>query len=78
MMSFWAEDVTEIHFRVCLREMVSFSGTHDNLYLVSVLSSLFFFKGLVSHQEFAGSNSCWRSFFGTNRLDYLESFYNPS
>ncbi|CAB4018490.1 CD209 antigen E, partial [Paramuricea clavata] len=33
VMSFWAEDVTEIHFRVCLREMVSFSGTHDNLYL---------------------------------------------
>jgi hypothetical protein len=36
------------------------------------------FKGLVSHQEFAGSNSCWRPFFGTNRLDDLESFYNPS
>ena len=27
------------------------------------------FKGLVSHEEFAGSNSCWRPFFGTNRLD---------
>ena len=35
-------------------------------------------KGLVSHQEFAGSNSCWRPFFGTNRLDDLESVYNPS
>ena len=35
-------------------------------------------KGLVSHQEFVGSNSCWRPFFGTNRLDDLESFYNPS
>ena len=29
----------------------------------------YYFKGLVSHQEFAGSNSCWRPFFGTNRLD---------
>jgi hypothetical protein len=46
-------------------------------------------KGLVSHQEFAGSNSCWRPFFGTNRLDWSgkclqsvrhifePSFYNP-
>jgi hypothetical protein len=42
--------------------------TVDHLYI----------KGLVSHQEFAGSNSCWRPFFGTNRLDDLESFYNPS
>jgi hypothetical protein len=37
-----------------------------------------FVKGLMSHQEFAGSNSCGRPFFGTNRLDDLESFYNPS
>jgi hypothetical protein len=29
-------------------------------------------------REFAGSNSSWRPFFGTNRLDDLESVYNPS
>jgi hypothetical protein len=33
---------------------------------------------LMSHREFVGSNSCWRPFFGTNRLDDLEIFYNPS
>jgi hypothetical protein len=52
VMSFWAEDVTEIHFRVCLREMVSFSGTHDNLYLVSVSSSLSFFNQHINIRWF--------------------------
>ena len=33
MMSLWAEDITETQFRVCLREMVSFSGIHENLHL---------------------------------------------
>ncbi|XP_028415977.1 uncharacterized protein LOC114539542 [Dendronephthya gigantea] len=33
VMTSWTEDVTENHFRVCLREMVSFSGIHQNLYV---------------------------------------------
>jgi hypothetical protein len=37
IMSFWADDVSGSQFRVCLREMVSFSGAHENLYLVSLI-----------------------------------------
>lgn len=40
-MSLWAEDVTESQFRVCLREMISFSGTHENVYLVRIVATIF-------------------------------------
>ncbi|XP_028411847.1 uncharacterized protein LOC114534584 [Dendronephthya gigantea] len=33
MMTSWAEDVTETQLRVCLREVISFSGTHENLHI---------------------------------------------
>ena len=37
MMTYWTERVTQSQFRVCLRELVSFSGAHENLYLVSTM-----------------------------------------
>ena len=34
-MNMWLEDLTEDHFRVCLREVKTFDGKHDNLKVVS-------------------------------------------
>ena len=34
-MTFWAENLGSAGFYVCLREMISFSGKHENLYIVS-------------------------------------------
>jgi hypothetical protein len=68
VMSFWAEDVTEIHFRVCVREMVSFSGIHDNLYLVSILFSLF-----SKHHI----NIRWFCLLSMRCPAYLSLVYNP-
>jgi hypothetical protein len=65
---------TFLHFVVSLQNRFYTLG----LIFVFDVNIYSYIKGLVSHQEFAGSNSCWRPFFGTNRLDDLESFYNPS
>ena len=37
MMTYWTEGITQSQFRVCLRELVSFSGAHENLNLVSTM-----------------------------------------
>lgn len=34
-MNMWLEDLTEDHFRVCLREVKTFDGKDDNLKVVS-------------------------------------------
>ena len=34
-MTFWSENLGSSGFYVCLREMISFSGKHENLYIVS-------------------------------------------
>lgn len=41
--SVWAEEVTPIKFKVCLRELKNFDGVHENIRVVSVetFSSLF-------------------------------------
>ena len=34
--SVWIEDVTESSFKVCLRELQNYAGSHDDVYTVSV------------------------------------------
>ena len=48
MMSFWTERVTQSQFRLCLREIVSFSGAHENLYLVSTM----FYVTIVTYHRY--------------------------
>jgi hypothetical protein len=69
-----------IHGRSFVFIVINKSDINKSVINKRVLSSDYwaYIKGLVSHQEFAGSNSCWRPFFGTNRLDDLESVYNLS
>ncbi len=39
--SVWIEDVTQSSFKVCLRELQNYAGSHDDVYVVSVTDSLF-------------------------------------
>ena len=34
--SVWIEDVTQSCFKVCLRELQNYAGSHDDVYTVSV------------------------------------------
>ena len=34
--SVWIEDVTQSSFKVCLRELQNYAGSHDDVYAVSV------------------------------------------
>ena len=34
--SVWIEDVTQSSFKVCLRELQNYAGSHDDVYTVSV------------------------------------------
>ena len=36
-MNMWIEELQEDHFRVCLREVKTFDGKHQNIQVVSVL-----------------------------------------
>ena len=35
--SVWIEDVTQSSFKVCLRELQNYAGSHDDVYTVSVV-----------------------------------------
>ena len=35
--SVWMEDVTQSSFKVCLRELQNYAGSHDDVYIVSVV-----------------------------------------
>ena len=39
--SVWIEDVTQSSFKVCLRELQNYAGSHKDVYVVSVANSLF-------------------------------------
>ena len=41
--SVWAEEVTSIKFKVCLRELKNFDGVHENIRVVSVETFSFLF-----------------------------------
>ena len=34
--SVWIEDVTQSSFKVCLRELQNYAGSHEDVYVVSV------------------------------------------
>ena len=34
--SVWIEDITQSSFKVCLRELQNYAGSHDDVYAVSV------------------------------------------
>ena len=34
--SVWIEDVTQSSFKICLRELQNYAGSHDDVYTVSV------------------------------------------
>ena len=34
--SVWIEDVTQFSFKVCLRELQNYAGSHDDVYTVSI------------------------------------------
>ena len=45
--SVWIEDVTQSSFKVCLRELQNYAGSHEDVHVVSVTASTkhdFFFK----------------------------------
>ena len=39
--SVWIEDVTQSSFKVCLRELQNYAGSHDDVYIVSVYTFLY-------------------------------------
>ena len=38
--SVWIEDVTQSSFKICLRELQNYAGSHDDVYTVSILTFL--------------------------------------
>ena len=38
--SVWIEDVTQSSFKICLRELQNYAGSHDDVYTVSVYTFL--------------------------------------
>ncbi len=38
--SVWIEDVTQSSFKVCLRELQNYAGSHEDVYVVSFTDSL--------------------------------------
>ena len=39
--SVWIEDVTQSSFKICLRELQNYAGSHDDVYTVSVYTFLY-------------------------------------
>ena len=39
--SVWMEDVTQTSFKVCLRELQNYAGSHEDIFVVSVSNSCF-------------------------------------
>ena len=39
--SVWIEDVTQSSFKVCLRELQNYAGSHDDVYTVNVYTFLY-------------------------------------
>ena len=39
--SVWIEDVTQSSFKVCLRELQNYAGSHDDVYTVSVYTFVY-------------------------------------
>ena len=37
--SVWIEDITQSSFKVCLRELQNYAGSHEDVYVVSVSAS---------------------------------------
>ena len=37
--SLWIEDVTQSSFKVCLRELQNYAGSHEDVHVVSVTAS---------------------------------------
>ena len=35
--SVWIEDVTQSSFKVCLRELQNYAGSHEDVYIVSII-----------------------------------------
>ena len=44
--SVWIEDVTQSSFKICLRELQNYAGSHDDVYTVSVYI-LFYVSTLI-------------------------------
>lgn len=38
--SVWIEDVTQSSFKVCLRELQNYAGSHEDVHVVSVTASI--------------------------------------
>ena len=38
--SVWIEDVTQSSFKVCLRELQNYAGSHEDVHVVSVTASV--------------------------------------
>jgi len=38
--SLWIEDVTQSSFKVCLRELQNYAGSHEDVHVVSVTTSI--------------------------------------
>ena len=38
--SVWIEDVTKSSFKICLRELQNYAGSHEDVYVVSVSASI--------------------------------------
>ena len=38
--STWIEDVTQSSFKVCLRELQNYAGSHEDVYVVSIILSI--------------------------------------
>ena len=39
--SVWIEDLTQSSFKVCLRELQNYAGSHDDVYVVSITLSCY-------------------------------------
>ena len=42
--SIWLEDITQSSFKMCLRELQNYAGSHEDIYVVSDKASSFFLK----------------------------------
>ena len=46
--SIWMEDITQSSFKICLRELQNYAGSHEDVYVVS---AVFFNRIFLSYQH---------------------------
>ena len=57
--SIWMEDITQSSFKICLRELQNYAGSHEDIYVVSVLIFVGRMFSLSSHYLIA--SALWKS-----------------